>query len=140
MVFPGSEASLFADMNLIAQTAGILILFSGSLYARRKNFFKHDKMAKIAVSLASLSLIWMGFSLVSNFLLHVSLTLSGLLIVSHSVIGMLALFLGVFMVLDEIKKTKTLMRVVFFSWNLALLLGVIMYIVFLWPDRAIVLS
>lgn len=125
----GTSASSFADMTLIAQAAGFLILYSGVAYARRKNFLKHDEMAKIAVFLGGLSFIWMGYSLVSNFLALISITPAGLLVASHAVTGLLALFMGIFLVFDEIKKTTTSMRLVFSMWTIAMLLGVILYIV-----------
>lgn len=125
----GTSASSFADMTLAAQAAGFVILCSGAAYVRRKNFLKHDEMAKIAVFLGGLSFIWMGYSLVSNFLALISLTYTGLLVASHVVTGLLALFMGIFLVFDEIKKTKTSMRLAFSLWTIAMFLGVILYIV-----------
>ena len=129
MGFPGTEAGLLADMTLVAQTAGFLAIISGYVYARKKNFLKHDITAKTAVLLGSISFIWMGFSLVSNFLPLISITFMGLLIVSHAITGSLALFMSIFLVFNEIKKTKTPMRVAFLSWAAAMFLGVIFYIV-----------
>lgn len=133
MVFPGSEASVYSDLTLIAQTAGFLLLIAGTVYARRKNFIKHDKTAKIAVILGSLSLIWMGFSFVQNFLLHISFNTEGLLVISHAVMGTLALILGIFLVLDEIKKTKATMIAAILSWSAAMGMGVTKYIVYFVP-------
>jgi len=127
MGFLGTDASWFADMTLIAQTAGILILFLGWRYAKTKNFLKHDKTAKISVMLGSLSFIWMGFSLVSDLLLLISTTLTGLLIFFHAIIGLLALFMGLFLVLGEIKKTRMFMIISFSSWTAAMFLGVVLY-------------
>ncbi len=127
----GTRASSFSDMVLIAQTAGFLILFLGLICAKKKNFLKHDKMAKISVLIGSLSFAWMGYSLVSSFLALISMTFRGLLIVSHVVIGLLALFMGIFFVLDEIQKTKTAMIVTFISWAAAIFLGVLLYIIYL---------
>lgn len=127
----GTRAGLFSDMVLIAQTAGFMILIFGFVYARRKNFLKHDKLAKISVIIGSLSFTWMGYSLISNFLALISVTFRGMLIVSHAVIGLLALFTGIFFVLDEIKKTKTFMTVTFISWAAAIFLGVLLYIIYL---------
>ncbi|MCZ7356111.1 MAG: hypothetical protein O8C66_07150 [Candidatus Methanoperedens sp.] len=131
MGFLGTRASSFSDMVLIAQTAAFLILFSGLVYVRKKNFSNHDKMAKIAVLISSLSFVWMGYSLISNFLTLASMTFMGLLIVSHVIIGLLALFMGIFLILDEIKKTEASMRIIFVSWTAAVLLGVILYIMYL---------
>ncbi len=129
MGFLGTEAGLLADTTLIAKIAGFLILLRGVVYVRRKNFLKHDKLSKIAVIIGGLSFIWMGFSLVSNFLALVFLTPTGLLIISHAITGLFALFTGMFLVLDEMKKTKTSMRVAFSLWTAAMVLGVILYIV-----------
>jgi hypothetical protein len=127
----GTRASSFSDLVLIAQTAGFLILFLGLIYAKKKKFLKHDKLAKISVLIGSLSFVWMAYSLISNFLALISMTFRGLLIVSHVVIGLLALFTGIFFVLDEIQKTKTIMIVTFISWAAAIFLGVLLYIIYL---------
>jgi hypothetical protein len=127
MGFLGTGASWFADMTLIAQTAGLLILFLGWKYAKTKNFLKHDITAKTSVLLGGLSLIWMGFSLVSNLMSLISTTLTGLLIFSHVIIGLWALFMGSFLVLGEIKKTRIFMIIVFSSWTVAMFLGAILY-------------
>lgn len=131
MGFLGTKASMFSDLILIAQIAGFLILFLAFIYARKQNFLKHDKMSRIAILLGSLSFVWMGYSLISNFLALISLTFKGLLIVSHLIVGLLALFMGIFTVLDEIKKTKTSMRVIFVSWTGAIFLGAVIYIIYL---------
>ena len=127
MGFFGTEASWVADVTLIVQTAGLLILFLGWKYAKTKNFLKHDITAKTSVLLGSLSFIWMGFSLVSNLASLISTTLMGILIFSHIIIGLLALFMGLFLVLGEIKKTRMFMIITFSSWIAAMFLGVILY-------------
>ena len=127
MGFLGTEASWIADMTLIAQTAGFLILFLGWKYAKTKNFLKHDKTARASVLLGGLSFIWMGFSLVSDLLLLISTNLTGLLIFSHVIIGLLALFMGLFLVLGEIKKTRMFMIISFSSWTTAMFLGVVLF-------------
>jgi len=127
MGFFGTEASWVADMTLIAQTAGLLILFLGWKYAKTKNFLKHDTTAKTSVMLGSLSFIWMGFSLVSNLASFISTTLMGILIFSHVIIGLLALFMGLFLVMGEIKKIRMFMIITFSSWIAAMFLGVILY-------------
>jgi len=129
MGFFGTEASWAADMTLIAQTAGLIILFLGWKYAKTKNFLKHDITAKTTVLLGSLSFIWMGFSLVSNLASLISTTLMGILIFSHMIIGLLALFMGLFLVLGEIKKIRMFMIITFSSWTAAMFLGVILYYV-----------
>ena len=123
----GTEANLFADMTLIAQTAGFLILLLGWRYAKRKNFLKHDKTSKASVLLGGLSFIWMGFSLVSNLVPLISVTLTGFVIFFHTITGTIALFMGLFLVLNEIKKTKTSMIIAFSLWTAAMFLGVMLY-------------
>jgi uncharacterized membrane protein YozB (DUF420 family) len=132
MGFLGTRTSSFSDLVLIAQTAGFLILILGFVYARKKNFLKHDAMAKIAILIGSSSFVWMGYSLISNFLAFISINFMGLLIVSHVIIGLSALFMGVSLVLDEIKKTKTFMKVTFISWTAAIFLGVVLYIIYIY--------
>ncbi len=129
MGFLGNEANLFADMTLIAQIVGFLILILGRVYAKRKKFLKHDRTAKISVLLGSLALIWMGFSLVSDILPLISTTSVGALIFFHMITGSLALFMGIFLVLGEIKKTKIYMIITFFSWTAAIFLGVMSYFI-----------
>ena len=129
MGFLGNQASSFADITLIIQTAGFLSLLMAFTYAKRKNFLKHDQTTKISVSLGAISLIWMSYSLVSNHLPLISITSVGLIIVLHSVIGSLAMFTGSFMIFGEIKKTKTNMNIAFFSWTAAMFLGVILYLI-----------
>jgi uncharacterized membrane protein YozB (DUF420 family) len=97
----------------------------------RKIFLKHDKTAKAAILMGGMAFVWMGYSLISKFLALISMNFRGLLIVSHVIIGLFALFLGIFIVLDEIKKTKNFMRVTFFSWTIAIFLGVVLYIFYI---------
>jgi hypothetical protein len=112
---------------LVSQTAGFLFLFLGSIYAIRKNFLKHDKMVKISLILGGLPLIWMFFSLVSDLLPLISTNLTGFVIIFHMITGLLALFMGIFLVFGEIKKTKTSMIIAFSSWTAAMFLGAMLY-------------
>lgn len=68
MGFLGTGSSSFADTILVVQIAGFIILFSGSVYVKRKDLPKHFKLARIAVFLGIVSLIWMGYSLISHLL------------------------------------------------------------------------
>ncbi|HWR26455.1 MAG TPA: hypothetical protein VN316_01115 [candidate division Zixibacteria bacterium] len=130
MVLPGT-----AGITLIAQIAGFLILVSGAVYARRKNFLKHAKMSRIALLLGFLSFMLMGFSLASNFLSRISLNFMGLLIVSHAIIGLLTLFMGIFLVFGK-KRKKTTMKATFFAWALGMFIGILLYS-YLWsgPEK-----
>ena len=127
MEFLGNQASSFADATLIIQTAGFLSLLMAFIYAKRKNFLKHDITSKISVFLGILALIWMSYSLVANLLSLISITSVGLIIVLHAFIGSMAIFTGSFMIFGEIKKTKTTMIIAFFSWIASMSLGVILY-------------
>lgn len=121
MVFPGT-----AGITLIAQVAGFLILFAGVMYARRKDFLKHKKISRIVVLLGYLSFLVMGFSLASNYLSIISMNFMGLLVVSHAIMGLVALLMGIFLVFNK-KKTKTTMKIAFFSWALAMFMGVLLF-------------
>ncbi len=131
MGFLGTRASLFSDLVLIAQIAGFLILFAGFIYAKKKNFLKHDKLTKIAVLLGSLAFVWMGYSLIFSFLAFISMTFKGVLIVFHVIAGLLALFMGLSIVLDEIKKTRVIMRLTLISWTVAIFFGILLYILYI---------
>lgn len=130
MGFLGTVASSFADMTLVDHIAGFIILFSGSLYVKRKDFSKHFILTRIAVFLGIVSLIWMGYSLISHFLTGaLFLDTTGYLLILHATIGSLALFGGVFFAFDRlIRKTIIPMRIVFLLWTAALFLGIIFYI------------
>lgn len=130
MGFFGTEAGSLADINLIVINLGFLILFLAITFAKRKNFKNHIKMANTAVVLGSLSFIWMGFSLISNYLGLISIGFTGLIIVSHATIGLIALLTGIFFALDEIKKTQKTMRTGFLLWTLALLSGFLLYVTY----------
>lgn len=125
MGFLGTTASSFADISLIAEITGFLLLLAGVVYAKKKDFLKHDRNARIAVILASISITWMGFSLISSF--NAFISTFGLLIIIHSVSGFIALLSGVFFVLNEVKKTKTSMLVVMILWTVAVSLGIVLY-------------
>jgi len=126
----GTVASSSADMTLVVQIAGFIILFSGSVYVKRKDFPKHFKLARIAVFLGIVSLIWMGYSLISHLLTGaLFLDITGNLLILHAIIGSLALFAGVFFAFDRlIRKTIIHMRIVFLLWTAALFLGIVFYI------------
>ncbi len=130
MGFLGTAASSFADIVLVVQITGFIILFSGIIYVKRGNFLKHFKMTRITVFLGILSLIWMGYSLMF-YLPILSIGTAWALLILHSAIGSLALSTGVFFAFDRlIKKTRTPMRIVFLLWILALLSGISVYINF----------
>jgi len=129
MVLFGSEASWFANITLTAQIVGFLFLLLGLIYAKRKKFLQHDKTAKISVLLGGLSLIWMMFSLVSYVLPLISITYTGFIILFHLITGLPAFFMGLLLVLGEIRKTKISMIIAFSSWTAAMFLGVMLYFI-----------
>jgi len=130
MGFLGTVASSSADMTLVVQIAGFIILFSGSVYVKRKDFPKHFKLARIAVFLGVVTLIWMAYSLILHFLTGaLFLDIYGALLIVHAAVGSLALFAGVSFAFDRlIRKTINPMRIVFLLWIAALFLGIIFYI------------
>lgn len=131
MSFPGSNAVSFADITLIIQITGFIILFSGAFAAKRKSFLIHFKMARIAVFLGVVAFMWMGYSLISYYQSLISVSFVGLLVVSHVIIGLSALFTGLFFAFDRlIKKTRTPMRIVFLLWSVALFSGLMIYLIF----------
>lgn len=125
MGFLGTTASSFADISLIAETLGFLLLLAGVVYIKKKDFRGHDKTARIAVILAGISFTWMFYSLVSNFNAFISTI--GLLIIAHTISGIIALLGGVLFVLNEVKKTKTSMLIIMILWTVAAGLGIVLY-------------
>lgn len=49
MGFLGTAASSFADTVLIIQTIGFIVLLSGIIYVKRRDFLKHFRMTRITV-------------------------------------------------------------------------------------------
>lgn len=129
MGFLGTVASSFADMTLVFQIIGFIILFSGYVYAKRRKLLTHFKMARIAVFLGIVSLIWMMYSLISHSRTGaLFFDTTGTLLILHAAIGSLALFTGILFSFDRlVRKTTTSMRAVFLSWIAALFLGIIFY-------------
>lgn len=125
---PSITMNSLAALNLAVMIAGYIILFSGSIYARRKKIRQHVKMADTAVILGSLSFMWMGYSLISDFFGKITVSVFGVIIVFHIITGLSALFAGIFFALDEIKKTKTSMIMVFLIWSAAMISGVAVYL------------
>jgi uncharacterized membrane protein YozB (DUF420 family) len=124
--FLGTGAGQFADIVLIAQTIGYLLLVLGVWFAKRLDFNKHIRMAQFAVSLGLMSLLWMFYSLLlgyQSFLLS-----SGLLVIIHIVAGILTLLAGVLFVFNKfINKTRVPMRIVFILWTISWIMGVFLY-------------
>jgi hypothetical protein len=132
MSFLGTRAGPLADLALIISIAGFIILCFGVVYAKKGIFQRHFKMTRLAVLLASIAFMWMGFILIRFFQIIFSnlTTLLSLVRLFHIVIGTFALLIGMFFALDRIiKKTRYPMRTVFILWTLALLLGIAIYVI-----------
>ncbi len=130
MSFLGTRASIFADVTLIVQIIAFILLFSGVIYAKRKNYPKHFKMAYIVVFMALLAFLWMSFSLINNLQALISnLTSSrSMFAVIHVVVGLAALLAGVSFAFNRfIRKIRNNMRITFLLWVFALLLGIALY-------------
>ena len=130
MSFPGTTASFLANLALIVQIAGFMILLFGVMHAKRKKFLKHFKTADITVIFGILAFLWMSSRFVNNLrpiILFIT-SLDSILAIAHVVAGLLALSGGLAFVLNRfIKKTLIPMRVVFLAWTIALLLGIALY-------------
>jgi uncharacterized membrane protein YozB (DUF420 family) len=133
MSFLGTKAGPFADLALVIQITGFVILCLGVIYAKRKDFLKHFTLERVTVLLAVIAFLWMGSSLLINFkalIFHLT-TLSNLLTVFHVIFGILALLAGIFLAFDRlIKKTRNSMRTMFLLWSAALFLGIAVYMIY----------
>ena len=133
MGFLGTRAGPFADMALVIQITGFIILCLGVMYAKRKDFLKHFALERVTVLLAVIAFLWMGSSLLIYFkalIFHLT-TVSNLLTVFHVIIGILALLSGIFLAFDRlIKKTGNSMRTMFLLWSAALFLGIAVYMIY----------
>ncbi|HEY9246055.1 MAG TPA: hypothetical protein VIO11_04335 [Candidatus Methanoperedens sp.] len=127
----GTRAGLFADLALIISIVGFIILCLGVVYAKRGIFTQHFLMTRVAVLMTGIAFIWMGYITIRFFPLIFSnlSALPNVVRVFHIVIGAFTLVSGILLAFDRIiKKTRYPMRTVFTLWVLALLLGIIVYI------------
>lgn len=133
MSFLGTRAGPFADLALVIQVAGFIILCLGVMYVKRKDFLKHFTLERVTVLLAVIAFLWMGSSLLINFqalIFHLA-TQSSLLTLFHVIIGSLALLASIFLAFDRlIKKTRNSMRTMFLLWSAALFLGIAVYMIY----------
>lgn len=133
MSFLGTSAGSAADLTLIIQIAGFIVLSLAVVYVKRNDFPRHFRMTRLAVFWGAVAFVWMGYSFVNNFqaLMAHATTLPSLLTISHGIIGTLALLSGISFAIDRlIKKTRYQMRPVFLLWAAALILGVAVYAVY----------
>ncbi len=133
MSFLGTRAGPFADLALIIQITGFIILCLGVMYAKRKDFLKHFTLERVTVLLAVIAFLWMGSSLLINFqaLIFNLTTLPNFLTVFHVIFGVIALLTGIFLAFDRlIKKTRSSIRTMFLLWSAALFLGIAVYMIY----------
>ena len=133
MSFLGTRAGPFADIALVIQITGFIILCLGVVYAKRKDFLKHFALERVTVLLAVIAFLWMGSSLLINYqaLIYQLTTLPSLLTVFHVIFGIIALLAGIFLAFDRlIKKTGNSMRTMFLLWSAALFLGIAVYMIY----------
>ena len=128
MILPGAEATVLTNVTLILISTGFLILLYGVIFAKKQQFGKHIKMANSAVLFGSAAVLWMFYSLIETYLPLITTSYAGLIIIFHALIGACALFLGILFSLNEISKTRTTMRIVFFFWIAAMFGGIFIYL------------
>lgn len=130
MGFLGSAAGSTADITLLVQIAGFVLLLSGTVYVKKGNLARHFTFTRVAVLLGVFALIWMALSLISQ-LQYLILDVFGTLLLLHVSFGTAALISGVLFAFDRvIRKTKMPMRSVFILWFAALLLGISFYLTY----------
>jgi uncharacterized membrane protein YozB (DUF420 family) len=130
MSFLGTRAGILADMTLIIQIVAFVLLFSGVIYAKKKKYPEHFKIAYLVVFLGLLAFLWMGFSLINNFqaLIYNLASPVSLLAVIHVTAGLAALLAGISFALNRfIRKIRDNMRVSFLLWGFAFLFGIVLY-------------
>lgn len=133
MSFLGTRAGPFADLALVIQIIGFIILCLGVMYVKRKDFLKHFTLERVTVFLAVIAFLWMGSSLLINYqaLIYQLTTLPNLFTVFHAIFGVTALLSGIFLAFDRlIKKTRNSMRTMFLLWSAALFLGIAVYMIY----------
>ncbi|MCX9012343.1 MAG: hypothetical protein OIN66_14640 [Candidatus Methanoperedens sp.] len=133
MSFLGTSAGSAADLTLIIQIAGFIILSLGVMHVKRKDFPGHFRMARLTVFWGVVAFLWMGYSFMVNFqgiTAHIT-TMRSMLAISHITIGTLALLAGISFATNRlIKKVRYQMRAVFLLWAAALFLGISLYAVY----------
>ncbi|HLE06710.1 MAG TPA: hypothetical protein VI790_05115 [Candidatus Nanoarchaeia archaeon] len=133
MSFLGTRSLLFADLSLIIQIIGFVILCIAVVYAKKKVFKKHFLMTRITVLLAVVAVIWMVSSLVTNApVISINLSeLPNLLTVIHAILGVIALTAGILLAFDKfITKSRSHMIIMFLLWMTVLILGILVYFMY----------
>lgn len=140
--FLTGRSSLGADLSLLLSAAVIVLLTAGVVLARRRRYDAHRWLQTSGVILnAVLVIFWMAVSLWRFILPGIPGTLSNhghTLAAAHAVVGVAGVALGVFLVVranqltrrgESVSRYKTAMRVAYFVYLAAFVLGVWLYVV-----------
>ena len=140
--FLTARSSLGADLSLLVSAAAIALLTAGVVLARRQRYDAHRWSQTAAVALnAVVVAVWMIVSLVRFILPGIPGSLSEHghpLAATHSVVGVVGVALGVFLVIRATQLTRraksvspyrTAMRVAYFVYLAGFVLGVWLYVV-----------
>jgi uncharacterized membrane protein YozB (DUF420 family) len=140
--FLTARSSLGADLALLLSAAVIVLLTAGVVMARRRRYDAHRWLQTSGVVLnAVLAVFWMLVSLWRFILPGIPGTLSKhghALAAVHAAVGVVALVLGVFLVVragrltrqgKSVSRYKTTMRVAYFVYLAAFVLGAWLYVV-----------
>lgn len=131
-------AILLSQANLVLEIIILIVLFAAFALKRKGKFLKHGGMMLVGVVLTILSfVIVMGpafFSFVQNGLFDHPGRLY-FVTLAHAGIGGIAMVLGVFLVASwhlqastqSCMRRKKIMRLTFVLWVLALILGILLY-------------
>ena len=139
MGFLGTQAGFPADVNLILQIVMLGVLLIGRSRAKRKNFGKHGRYMAVAVIINAASLATV---MVPSLLLGLGFVATyptnpiSVITVLHAVIGTVAEFLGIYLVLKwrfskvivECMKNKRLMTPTIILWSTTAVLGILFYL------------
>jgi uncharacterized membrane protein YozB (DUF420 family) len=140
--FLTGRSSLGADLSLLLSAAAIVLLTAGVVQARRRRYDAHRWLQTSGVILnAVLVAFWMAVSLWRFILPGIPGSLSKhghALAAAHAVVGIAGVALGVFLVVranqltrrgESVSRYKTAMRVAYFVYLAAFVLGVWLYVV-----------
>jgi uncharacterized membrane protein YozB (DUF420 family) len=140
--FLTGRSSLGADLSLLLSAAVIVLLTAGVVLARRRRYEAHRWLQTSGVMLnAVLVAFWMAVSLVRFILPGIPGTLSKhghTLAAVHASVGLVGAALGIFLVIragqltrrgESVSRYKTAMRVAYFVYLAAFVLGAWLYVV-----------
>nr|MBC7244570.1 DUF420 domain-containing protein [Chloroflexota bacterium] len=137
----GTRANLIADINLILQVAILVILIVGVFQAKRRKFQVHHTWMTVAIIANAVLIIAImnpSFFRILPFALRNPGADKPTVLWPHMLLGAVAELLGVYTVLSgnmgqsgtqRRRNFKWLMRVTFLLWFLALVAGIVLYMV-----------